>query len=351
VWIVDDSPLEGEISRRALAAAYDVRVFQEATALLEQLAPGPRPDALVVDWTMPNMSGLELCRFVRRSLDASTLPVVILTATLRRDDLLQALAAGANDYVTKPFDPEELAARVATAVQTKRLNSTLESAAEFRERFIGIVGHDLRQPLSTLRLGTTTLLRRELSERDARTVRLLSNATHRMEHMIADLLDLTRSRLGGGIPIERKSIDFVEACREIVEEIQVTNADCAISLRASGDGRGEWDRGRIQQICTNLIGNALEHGAPNAPIAVTIGSESDGAVSLSVENTGAPIPLDLRASLFDPFRGGGAGGSSAGSGLGLGLFIVSEIAAAHGGSISVESDEARTVFSVRLPRR
>ncbi len=351
VWVVDDSALEAEMSRRALAATCQVDVFSDGPTLLERLAAGRRPDVLVVDWQMPVMSGLELCQFVRQSHDASDLPLIILTATRHREDLLAALAAGANDYVMKPFDSEELAARVATAVQTRRSHSMLQSAAEFRERFIGILGHDLRQPLGTLSIGTSVLMTHDLPEGDAKTVRRLFAATQRMSRMIADLLDLTRTRLGGGIPVDRRPMDLNDACREVVEEVQMANPERVIELRAAADGRGAWDRDRLQQVCTNLIGNAIQYGDASAPIIVRVsGDEHD--VTLVVENAGAAIPPAVQATLFDPFRRGTNEASAARGqgGLGLGLFIVQQIAQQHDGSITVESDEVRTAFSVRMPR-
>ena len=126
IWLVDDSPLEREIARRLLAEQYEVEVFADGPPVLERLASGERPDVLVLDWHMPQMSGLEVCRFLRERFDEASLPILVLTATGGQDDLLEGLAAGANDFVTKTFDPAELRARVGTLARARLLHDTLK---------------------------------------------------------------------------------------------------------------------------------------------------------------------------------------------------------------------------------
>jgi signal transduction histidine kinase len=346
VWLVDDSPLEAEVARRMLSARYAVKVFSGGGPLLECLAAGARPDALVLDWNMPDISGLELCAFVRATLDRSRLPILVLTGSEREEELVVALSAGANDFVSKPCTSAELNARIESLVERKNLSEQLELEAAFRERFIGILGHDLRQPLNTFVLGTRVLSMASLGDREARTVARLANAATRMQRMIDDMLDLTRSRLGGGLPIARHSLDLAQLCTQTVDELRGGHPLAEITLRTSGDTSGPFDGDRVMQMNTNLIGNAIEHGAPHAPVEVTIDG-GDRDVCLRVENKGTPIPAPLLASLFDPFRRGRTNGST---GLGLGLFIVKQIVDGHDGSILVESDEASTRFMVSLPK-
>ncbi len=126
VWLVDDSPLEREIARRLLVEQYEVEAFSDGPPVLERLAEGERPDVLVLDWHMPQMSGLEVCRFLRQTYDEASLPILVLTATGGQDDLLDGLAAGANDFVAKTFDPAELLARVGTLARAKQLHDSLK---------------------------------------------------------------------------------------------------------------------------------------------------------------------------------------------------------------------------------
>jgi len=346
VWVVDDSTLEADLCRRALDDRYAVEVFSGGEAVLERLATGRQPDTLVLDWYMPDISGLEVCSFIRKSFDRAALPILVLTAAGHRDDLLAGLSAGANDYVHKPFDAAELVARTEALVERKQRNDLFQQNAALRERFIGILGHDLRQPLNTVTMGAQVLLSGGLRERDAAIVRRLAAATERMSRMISDMLDLTKSRLGGGIAIERKPIDLRSACEQVVGEIRMGHPNATISFSSSGDTTGIYDRDRIIQLVTNLVANALEHGRAEEPIEIALeGGERN--VTITVANGRAPIPPEILARLFDPFR---AADMTKTKGLGLGLFIVEQIARGHDGSVSVESNDETTRFVVVLPR-
>src|SRR6187402_1720790 len=125
VWVVDDSRLQGEACKEALSSRFEVTVFDGGAAMLETLALGEAPQLLVLDWHMPDMSGVDVCRFVRQSLDAAQLPILILTATGTNESLLEGLAAGANDFVRKPFLSSELNARVAALVRSAALHTKL----------------------------------------------------------------------------------------------------------------------------------------------------------------------------------------------------------------------------------
>lgn len=344
VWIVDDSPVELEIVRRALDASYAVTCFADGAEMIERLQTA-RPDALVIDWQMPVLSGLEICRFVRTSFGITDLPIVIVTATRHRQDVVEGLRSGANDYVMKPFDREELSARLASLIERSHLQRELREHAAFRERFMAILGHDLRQPLTTIVLGARVLAGRDHEAIDARTITMIGRASARMQRMIDDLLDLTRTRSGGGIPIVPAQADLADVCRSAVDEIRAGHPDRAIEWRGPSRCHGAWDRDRITQLLGNLISNALEHGDPHGIVSVQLMCGEEVA-TLSVQNTGEPISKASAALLFDPFRGARQGSR----GLGLGLFIAEQIARRHGGSIAVKSDVEHTRFTVTLPR-
>jgi signal transduction histidine kinase len=215
---------------------------------------------------------------------------------------------------------------------------------EARERFIAILGHDLKGPLSAILLGAFYLLRSEALPGSLRAaVRGMMTSAERMVRLIEDVLDLARGRLGSGLPIERRPCDIGALCRELVAELATAYPERDLTLSIAGDLAGRWDRDRLAQLVSNLLGNALTHGQD--PIRVTVLGASEGVV-LEVANRGAPIPEALLPELFEPFRRGAEG-----RGLGLGLFIVQEIARSHGGVIEVRSSaEAGTAFTVRLPR-
>lgn len=222
-----------------------------------------------------------------------------------------------------------------------------KAAEEIRERFIGMLGHDLRTPLGTISMAADHMLRSgQLPAHIHRSTVVIARAAERMARMIRDLLDLARGRLGGAIPISPAPADVGEICRDVVEEMEVLHADRSIALRSEGDLDGRWDADRLAQAVANLLANAVAHGRD--PIVVRARGEGD-EVTVEVSNGGPPIPPDERPYLFEAFRRARTGQGRA-SGLGLGLYIVSEIVSAHGGSVNVQSDESGTTFALRLPR-
>jgi PAS domain S-box-containing protein len=236
----------------------------------------------------------------------------------------------------------------------KRAEEELRRTAEFRERLIGIVSHDLRTPVMAISTGATLLLRTEgIPEKALKTVRRISSSAERMARMIEELLDFTRVRLGGGIPVQRTASDLWQVVRHVVEEAEMAFPGRTVRVETQGDGRGEWDEGRLSQVMGNLLKNALTYSPAETPVTVRL--EGEGAwVRLEVRNANraGPIRPETIPALFDPFqRGEAVHTDGAREGLGLGLYITREIVTAHGGTIEVASAEpGGTAFTVRLPR-
>jgi PAS domain S-box-containing protein len=232
-----------------------------------------------------------------------------------------------------------------------RREEELQRRADLEEKLIGIVSHDLRNPLNAIGFSTSLLLRRtDLDEAARRGVDRIRNATGRADRMIRDLLDFTQARLGGGIPVRREPADLNELVRTAVEEVRLANPGRRIDLESSGSGLGAWDTDRLAQVVTNLLSNALRYGAQTQPVRVETRAE-DGFVVLDVHNAGEPIPPEALPILFQPMKRGSGSGQGTSPGLGLGLYIVDRIVHAHEGTITVRSTaEEGTRFSVRLPR-
>ena len=221
-----------------------------------------------------------------------------------------------------------------------------------KEMFLAILGHDLRTPLGAVMTSSQFMLERGgLAEPDRTLTAGVLRSARRMNSMVDDLLDLTRSRLGAGVPVVRGDTDLGEVARHAIEEVAAAYPERALELDAAGDLRGAWDGARVSQVLTNLIANAVQHGAADAPIRVTARGEA-AAVVLAVHNRGPAIrPSDL-PGLFDPLkrlRSGDAAPRTTGH-LGLGLYIAERIVTAHGGTIDASSTEAGTAFTARLPR-
>ncbi|ADO68643.1 PAS domain S-box protein [Stigmatella aurantiaca] len=231
----------------------------------------------------------------------------------------------------------------------RRAEAAARQAAEFGEKLMGIVSHDLRNPLNAIHLSVTQLLHSEaLPPREQRAAVRISKAGERMKRMIEELLDFTRGRLGGGIPIHRTPGDLRAVVRQGVEELEAAWPERQVLLQVEpGRYEGEWDAGRWVQVVSNLGGNALQYSPPEAPVTFRLTDTGDTVV-LEVHNLGAPIPPEALPHLFDPFRRA----VSQGNGLGLGLYIVEQVVKGHQGHLSVTSTaQEGTTFRVRVPRR
>jgi len=376
VVVIDDSQanllaMEGLL--RPLG--YDLLLADNADDGLRQAFP--EEVALVIaDVRMPGVDGLEMLARLREHTNGRTTPVVFISgygydsAQARR-----AYELGAIDYIVKPIDPDILRAKVKALVtlfvqerqierkdwdiaareqEAKRARlqantaavqaARAEIAVREKDRYIGVLGHDLRNPLSAILMGLHSLVRSPnlpAAERDK--LARMSRTANRMASMIRDLLDYTRSSVGE-FPHNPETTDFQRVCDAAIEELRSTHPDRSITREVAGNVIGRWDPGRLHQVISNLVGNALEHSTG----AVSVRIEGDGHdVVLSVHNDGEPIPPDVLPVLFEPFQRGDQGPH----GLGLGLYIVREVIHRHGGSIDVRSSpDTGTIFVSRWPR-
>jgi signal transduction histidine kinase len=241
----------------------------------------------------------------------------------------------------------------ALAESVSRYNQDLDQA---KDVFLAILGHDLRTPLGAIYTSAAFILDTQELQEPALTLmtRIARSATRTVE-MVGDLLDFTRSRLGGGIPIERAETSIGKVVHDVVDEIAAANPARKFDVETRGEERGEWDCERISQALSNLVSNAVQHGAADGVVSVRVNGAGD-EVLISVNNRGAPIPRERLNGIFNPLKSrsrvvGAAAGGPQGS-LGLGLYIAEQIVRAHRGNVRVESSEAEgTTFTVCLPRR
>jgi signal transduction histidine kinase len=223
--------------------------------------------------------------------------------------------------------------------------------ARSKERFLAILGHDLRTPIGAIIMSTSFMLETgELDEPHLTLVRRIAKSSRRMNGMIEDLLDFTRTRFGDSIPIVREAADLRKIVTDVAAETGASYPDNSVRLETSGDLRGRWDGARLAQAFTNLVSNAVQHGSADAPIHLRARGLSDD-VEVSIHNEGPFIPSERIAGLFDAMTRARGDGARDKRHLGLGLYIVEKIVSAHGGSIEVTSTQsAGTTFTVRLPR-
>jgi len=238
------------------------------------------------------------------------------------------------------------------AESTTRFTLDLDKS---KEMFLAILGHDLRTPIGAVLTSARFMLEtKELPEPHLTLTSRIVSAAARMNQMVGALLDFTRSRLGGGIPIERKTMNMGKAVHDVVSEVLAAHPERKINIDARGALTGEWDCERISQVLSNLVVNAIEHGGDTTVVNVKVQGKAD-AVAVTVHNRGPSIPADRLDGIFNAMkRMGGEGGTAAlgpSGNLGLGLYIASEIVHAHKGTIEVDSSNERgTTFKVQLPR-
>jgi signal transduction histidine kinase len=222
-----------------------------------------------------------------------------------------------------------------------------------RDVFLGMLGHDLRGPLSTI--ASLAAVERRTHPNDSAGAAIVLRSVAQMKALLDDLVEYTRHRLGSGLAIAPAALHLGHFARNTLDEIDAISPGRVMELEVEGEMQGEWDPRRLHQALSNLVFNALKYGLPSARIRISLDGTREGEVVLAVENTGRPIPRALLPTLFDPLvraagEDGGAESHVAGANLGLGLYVVREIAHAHGGTIQVTSDDSATRFELRLPR-
>jgi signal transduction histidine kinase len=264
------------------------------------------------------------------------------TSLSRIDDRIQSRFRCIASVVASQIDQLERRDLDNTAFLDER------SAGQLREQFIAILGHDLRNPLQAIFASSDLLARQLVHPAHAQMAGRIKTNARRMASLIDDVLDFARGRLGGGISVDLTEVENINpGLMTVVQEFEDTQTDCKILSDFQVTRSVRCDLGRLQQVASNLLGNALTHGQPHHPIKITARNDEHDLV-LEVWNAGAPIPVESLSKIFEPFWRHSVSASR--NGLGLGLHICSQIVRAHQGRISVTSTrESGTQFTARLP--
>jgi signal transduction histidine kinase len=323
--------------------------------LLEALSAARRAGHLPADLAPTVRAGRELMADLRRVVDemnteekvsdaarkgqqrvrSLSLLVFLLLGTL----MLGALSAGLWSRRRDTLGRERA---------QKRIDRERTETLRFAEEFVSVLGHDLRNPLGAIRMAASAMKRKLEGGRDLRNVDRILAASDRTLRMVGQLLDLTRSRLAGGIPMDRRECNLSGVVAAVVDEVQAAYPDRSIRCDLAAEVVGEWDPDRLGQVVSNLVGNAIAHGDPTRSILVRL---TGGPLALfEVQNWGHPIPESELPHLFEPYRRGYQ--QTHADGLGLGLYIAHQVTVAHGGAISVlSSARDGTTFSMSVPAR
>jgi signal transduction histidine kinase len=305
----------------------------------------------LVDVQMPGMSGFELAELMRGTERTRHVPIIFVTAGApEHGRIFRGYEAGAVDFLFKPIEPQLLRSKVGVFLELYRQRELLKAQVQDHkqlvhtaELLIGVLGHDLRTPLSAIVTGGQMLL--QAYPEDARIQQVagrIQSSSQRMTRLIEQLLDFATARLGT-LPMQPRPTDLGELCRTALVEFKARRD--GFELTVDGDVSGSWDPDRLMQLVSNLLGNAVQHGDADGLIELGVRAASGDCVELRV-CTGGMLPEAIRSTIFAPF----VRSDSASRGTGLGLYIVDQIARAHGGNVTAESAAGTTTFLVRLPR-
>jgi two-component system, sensor histidine kinase len=336
LFIEDDVGKRYVIARQLRAAGFDILEAETGAEGLAKLSP--EFDIVILDMKLPDMYGWDICKYIKENPRTASIMVLELSATLATaQDRALGLELGADAYLVHPVEIIEL---IATLRALHRLRRSERERERHRELFLGTVGHDLRNPLQSILTAIQVLAESQtLGPAERRLVTTINRNTERMRRLIDQLLIFTQG-VAGGVPVQREPVELRELCRAVVREHPtdreiVIDEELALTVPI--------DRERVGQLVDNLVTNAIRYGTDK--ITVRLRRDGNHAV-ISVHNHGTPIAPDKLATLFDPYKRA----ASSHGGVGLGLYIVEQIARAHGGTVGVSSTaEAGTTFEVRLP--
>ena len=344
--LIEDDPSYQRLIRAYLAEPHEPAYHLKIAATLTEglsLAEAVKFDVALLDLGLPDAEGIDVVERLRAA--APKLPIVVLSGRADVDTALESMRRGVQEYLVKGQAEDLLLPRaIRYAIERKR-------SQDLEQLLVGIVSHDLRNPLNTILLAQRLLSHSpniDLQER--RNLDRIVNAATRATRLVGDLLDVTRLRMSGTLPMVCQRTDLNEVARRVVDEFSGAHPQRNIVLQPSSNDANAWaDPTRIEQAIGNLIANALQHGERDSAISVKLSLDHE-CVTIAVHNHGQPLPGELIPRLFEPLVRA-ARSSSAHSGIGLGLFICNHIVEAHAGRIEVNSSaETGTEFVLHIPR-
>lgn len=356
ILIVDDDADVLGLLKLMVQTQYDVTCVRGGAEALEQLASRSF-DLVLLDIMMPEISGMDVLRSIRANKQTADLPVILVTALAKNDDIVAGLQAGANDYITKPFDLDVARARIASQIALKRrlderqqAISRLARSYEMQDRFLKIASHDLKNPLNSIRLAVF-YLRSILDNHPDVNAALdsIENTLNNMDELVAEYLESSALQ-SGQEELRLEAIVAEDAIWEVISQYSAAAARKNVTLLIGAtEGIVLADSRRLRQILSNLVSNAIKY-SPHGKCVTVSAKISSGQVQISVADEGPGIPEAERSALFLPFSKLSNRPTGGESSSGLGLWIARELARIQNGSVGFECPEAGgSLFWVRLP--
>jgi signal transduction histidine kinase len=355
IMVVDDTPANLKLLEGMLQAkGYLVLAFPRGSMALAAAVKSP-PDLILLDINMPEMNGFEVCERLKADAALKDIPVIFISALTETEDKVNAFAAGGVDYVSKPFQFEEVTARVETHLRLRRQQLELKALNEMKDHFLGMAAHDLRNPLGVI-AGFTGLLLCELkpslTEKQAEFFDIIFTSSNFMHGLINDLLDVSAIE-SGHLSLRRQPFDITALIMKSVEinRVFATKKNMPIAISCPEELPEVYaDIDRIEQVLNNLLTNAMKYAQPGTDISVRLRQENNEVI-ISVADQGPGIPEKEQHKLFQAFgKTSVTPVSEEESRTGLGLFIVNKIVEAHGGRIWFISEPGKGMeFFFSLP--
>jgi two-component system, sensor histidine kinase and response regulator len=356
ILVVDDTIENLQLLATMLEGqGYEVRPVTSGRQALRAAIAAP-PEIVLLDLSMPEMDGYEVCRRFKENEALREIPVLFLTAFGQTADKIRAFEAGGADYITKPFQIDEVLARVRVHLalrqshaELKASYARLQSLEKLRDDLVQMVIHDMRSPLTALSMLLTCLQEEvgdALGEQTREDLENAMSAAASVNRMANDVLDVSRLE-EGKLPLDRARHDLVQICNEVVANRTSLDRRRAIEIEAPGAVEVVCDRDLVYRVVENLVGNALKHTPVDAQVRIAAKRDGDRA-QIAVRDRGPGVPPDARARIFEKF-GRVEGGVHTSHSAGLGLAFCKLAVEAHGGRIGVDDAAPGSVFWIELP--
>jgi signal transduction histidine kinase len=320
---------------------------------LEAVASEP-PDLILLDVTMPGMNGFEVCSRLQEHEEWRKIPVIFLTALTDVNDKVKGFAAGGVDYITKPFQLEEVLARVSSQLALREARRELEHTItklheleQLRDDLVDMIVHDMRSPLTVL-LTHLQLLRMDVSGETAKSVDDAARGARQLNDLANALLDVRRME-EGKMPLKRARVDIARIVTDVREAFAKLEPDRTIEIAVSGSASADCDANLIRRVLENLVSNGIKHTPGGAPLRIEV-TNANGRVRVAVRDQGSGVPAAARERIFEKFGAVAVRQDRSYHSVGLGLAFCKLAVEAHGGTIGVEDASPRgSVFAFELP--